>query len=204
MDLGAWGIVIGVIGIGLAVVFHYRREVQPRLTYRIGHRPLLGGVKLNTKDLEVWSGENLVSEPWIWEAAFTNTGKGPIRPADFDPAVYFRFASSAQFLQVEAVGSPKAYIKDHEENHSFMFGIAPQVINPGESVEIVALTDGPVDAGPPRGKIAGVQRIRLVGDDPPTIENALQPALIAVLVATIVLLIWLAYEFGVPGLGDLF
>lgn len=167
MDIGGgWGLVVGLIGVGLAVWFYVRRDVKPALVYRITqNRPLLGGTSLETKAISVNVGSSIVKEPWVWGAAFTNTGKAPIRPADFDSAITFRFENSATFLQVQSVGECRLAMDEDRANNVLDLGIAPQVINPGETLEIAALTDGRIEADKPRGKIAGVKKIIQIDDE---------------------------------------
>lgn len=161
MSVEQWGLVFGAFSVVFGVWAYLRRHLQPKLVYRITQdRPLLSAGQLDTSDVEVRSHDVVVNEPWVWGVAFTNTGKAPIRPADFASSIWFDFNSAVAFLDVQAVGDCEvAFAKTESTVH---LGITPQIINPGETLELAALFDGPLEAGPPRGKIAGVTEIELV------------------------------------------
>jgi hypothetical protein len=145
----------------LAAVYFWLNPRLPKvsLAYVITqNRPLLANNAL--EDLRLTSHGVEVNEPWVVGVALVNDGKGPIRPGDFDGPVLFKFRHHDGFLQTLAVEGAALANVHPERGQLWVEGFAPQLLNPGDSLEFVALFDGPPVFERIEGRVAGVMEIR--------------------------------------------
>lgn len=143
------------------------------------------------EDLTLYSTDVLVEQPWVLGVALFNDGRAPVRPADFDGPVVFDFALEDErgFLQVTMVSELGAFhdFAETADGRSIL-SIEPILLNPGDRVEFVTLSDGQPRLQGVRGRVAGIGELKEArrGDDPDDRLSRLQTRNMALTIVALI------------------
>lgn len=166
LERNSWapGVVVALVLFGFSLYFRRRDKDSKHLDYRVLSDTPIVTSRDRPEILKVVYGAREVSNPYITEVRFKNTGKQVIEPDDFlEPMAIFR--EGAKVLDFNDVDQSEAKLVDHMEyvvdppSHIRPVGVTPRTLNPGDWFTIQVIYD--VEQGAEvvvKGRIRGQTR----------------------------------------------
>lgn len=146
--VGIGGLIVGLIGVVLAVLFHYKNKNHTALEYQIDSINLITKEMTNIPNLQVHVGNEPVSEMVSTTVRFTNTGNRNISSMDFASKSPLQIVSTKRFLNANDINI--SYIKTNNinlnpsieiiDNNTLLLGF--EYLRPKQMFSITLLHEG--------------------------------------------------------------
>jgi hypothetical protein len=162
-DLGTWiGVVIGVAALVFAVLGYLNRLAHARIEYvvTVSRRILPGRV---ADDLEVAHRGVVLADPALSVVRIVNTGDRAIRTEDFETPLSVTFGAVRELVSASWSATRPEDLRPGIGIDSNRVSIAPNVINPGDMLELQVLSAGPPSGVSLAGRVADLVVIRREG-----------------------------------------
>ena len=134
--------------LGFKVKIHSER--RPRRNVKSG---------LNTNDEE-----RPINDTMQVEVSIVNTGNEPIQTHEFDRNLEIVFNSNARILDCQPACADIKFIMVESEDDPNRTAISPTLLNPGDVIHVMLLVEKYRDVVAIDGRIAGIKRIKYLGD----------------------------------------
>lgn len=147
---GLGGLILAVIGIGLAVLFYFRPRSKHTLDYEVVASLALLAPRASaySSSIAVMWGNEQLSDPHALTVRIRNTGMSAVRAGDYEKPIVIK-VGSAQIYEVFISGAsePAPYTTDDvntegEEAGKGVIPMRPKLLNPGDWFEVTAIVDG--------------------------------------------------------------
>jgi len=154
--LGTWiSVAVGIAALAFTVLSYLNRRGRARVEYIVTmSRPILPGRVAD--DFEVAHQGVMVADPAVSVLRIVNTGDRAIRPEDFETDLTVTFDAVDKIVSASWSATRPDDLRPGIEIEGDRVLVAPQVINPGDLLELQVLSAGPPNRVSVGGRLADV------------------------------------------------
>lgn len=143
MDLGIWGLVIGIVGIVLAIIFYFLQNKKRELSWElISSNEIVTGKEEIQGNLKVLYNEREVHDVHLLEIKVMNTGDVGIPIEDYEQPITFHFSDQAEILLAEVIERQPDNLKSQVQDFGNCIVVSPALLNTKDYIVIKALVTG--------------------------------------------------------------
>jgi hypothetical protein len=159
------GIIIGLVGLALSVLFHLRQRRLKRFSYQVvSQNRLLDVHKEITSRVKISLDGMPIKDAHLVIVKILNSGNLPIPATDHERPICLQFGDQARILSCEIIDrnpkslqSPKIYVRDENQGNVTM---EPVLMNGGDSISLKVLVSEIGNKVDVDARIIGVKDIK--------------------------------------------